>query len=135
MCTYKTIYSNHATEYKLLPDKYVYYGYKNGTVVYVGFDSTQARENGNIVEKITNPEFTEIKNHNDNIESMIMREWYSTLLANALSSYHMINELIFNNCYEYAYERGHSSGYCEVELFLSETLDFVAKCLNDQSKN
>lgn len=58
-------------------------------------------------------------------QQAIMDEWMKRLRA----EYPEVNAAVFDLAYSLAYDRGHSAGYGEVELYLSDYIDFAVQVI------
>ena len=123
-------------DYSSKPEsKYVWHAYKNGRPVYTSEVSrADAELNGNtkIVEKVLRNK-EEIDAWNTLYKETSTRAfdlWYADLRE----EYSSLNEEIFNMCYDQAWERGHSSGHDEVEMYMSDIVYFVQKVLAAYTK-
>jgi hypothetical protein len=58
-------------------------------------------------------------------QGAIQTEWYNRVRA----EYPEVNDAVFSAAYSLAYDRGHSSGYGEVELYISDYVEFAVKVI------
>jgi hypothetical protein len=69
------------------------------------------------------------------LESSARELWYASMKDEYLAPNGSLSPLMFDLCYDEAYDRGHSAGYDEVANYMSSVSDFALKikdavCLN-----
>src|SRR5574338_268162 len=118
------------------PDSvYVWYAYKNGKLV---AESKVSREDAErlggtkIVEKVekNKEEQRQWQENFNNRYQAAVDAWYSDLEK----EYYMLDEEVFAVCYDYAYDRGHSSGYDEVAEQMEHYAIFAERVIDLSQK-
>lgn len=130
MAIYSEIKSNHHFPEMVMP-VYRYYAYLNGTAT--TFDTMdEAKKHSKLVERvqINKDEVTDYQNKVKNIYSDIYNEWDAWLR----NQYSDVSHEVYSLCMSMAYDRGHSSGYDEVESYLSDYIYFAKSILNTVKK-
>ena len=114
--------------------KYVWHAYKNGSLVYtseVSREDAEAQGKTKIVEKVlqNEEEINAWKQLYEETSNKASDLWYADLRE----EYSYLNDAVFNLCYDYAYERGHSAGHDEVAYYMVDAVSFAEKIIKASS--